>query len=175
MKTALLFIDLQLGLFQIPGEPIHEADTLLANLAGLMQTARGKSLPIIHVQHCGEKFLLPGTPEWNIHPMVSPQEGEVVIEKRTPDAFHETCLQQTLSTQGITELIIGGLQTEYCIDTTCRRSFTLGYNTRLVRDGHSTLNSRYLTASQIIRHHNQILGDWFVGLCSADEVFNHAE
>ncbi|HEX3047657.1 MAG TPA: isochorismatase family protein, partial [Bacillota bacterium] len=60
--------------------------------------------------------------------------------------------------------------TEFCVDTTCRRAFSLGYETTLVQDAHSTFHSKVLTAPQIIAHHNNVLGGWFVTLKSTGEI-----
>jgi len=62
------------------------------------------------------------------------------------------------------------LQTEYCIDTTCPRAFTLGYEVTLVKDAHSTWDSSLLKANRIIEHHNNVLGGWFVTLKSEREI-----
>jgi len=63
-----------------------------------------------------------------------------------------------------------GLQTEYCIYTTCRRAFSLGYVVILVKNAHSTWDSSCLTAQQIIWHHNYVLGGWFVVLKNEREI-----
>ncbi|MHA2364674.1 MAG: isochorismatase family protein, partial [Candidatus Hodarchaeales archaeon] len=70
----------------------------------------------------------------------------------------------------IENLIIVGLQTEYCIDTTVRRAFSEEFNVTLVKDTHSTWNSSKLTAQQIIDHHNSILGDWFASLKAESQI-----
>lgn len=94
----------------------------------------------------------------------------MLIQKHTPDAFHETNLHYELKSRKIKRLVIVGLQTEYCIDTTCRRAFTLGYEVTLVKDAHSTWDSSLITAQQIIDHHNHVLGGWFVTLKSEREI-----
>jgi nicotinamidase-related amidase len=57
----------------------------------------------------------------------------------------------------ITLLAITGGRTEYCVDTTCRRATTLGYDVVLVSDGHLTRDNVVLKATQIIAHHNTLL------------------
>ena len=91
-------------------------------------------------------------------------------KKETPDAFHKTTLHQKLKSKGIEKLVITGLQTEYCIDTTCRRAYSLGYDVVLVKDAHSTWDSSNLTAEQIIGHHNRVLGGWFVTAKNENET-----
>ncbi len=162
-NTALLIIDMQLGNFQ-GSDPVYDGENLLSKIQRLIGKARGSEVPIIYVQNKGSKGDPDevGTPGWEVHSSIAPKEGDVVIEKETPDAFHKTTLHQKLQSKGIEKLVITGLQTEYCIDTTCRRAYSLGYDVVLVKDAHSTWDSSNLTAEQIIRHHNQILGGWFV-------------
>jgi nicotinamidase-related amidase len=92
------------------------------------------------------------------------------IEKNHPDSFHKTSLQQELDARNIKQIVIAGIQSEVCIDATCRRAYSLGYEITLVKDGHSTYDSDFLSASQIIAHHNHVLGQWFVDVRKASEI-----
>ena len=65
---------------------------------------------------------------------------------------------------GVGRLIIAGIQTEFCVDTTCRRAFSLGYDITLMSDGHSTWDTDVLPADTIIAHHNRTLGGTFATL-----------
>ena len=60
--------------------------------------------------------------------------------------------------------------TEYCIDTTCRRAVSLGYDVTLVADAHTTHDNDLLPAEKIIAHHNRSLSRSMVGLARAAEV-----
>jgi len=169
--TALLIIDMQVGNFSEPN-PVFKANELLARVKSLVAKARSAKIPIVYVQNNGSKGDPDeyGTQGWQIHPSIAPIEGNLVVQKRTPDAFHETNLHCELESMGIKKLVIAGLQTEYCIDTTCRRAFSLGYNVILVKDAHSTWDSSSLTAQQIIEHHNSVLGGWFATLKNEVEI-----
>jgi hypothetical protein len=84
-------------------------------------------------------------------------------------------LAESLRTDGIGQLIIAGGMTEYCVDTTCRRAVTLGYDVTLVADAHLTRDT-ILTAAQIIAHHNLLLEGLSAGIHSikvtpASEIF----
>jgi nicotinamidase-related amidase len=170
-KTALLVIDVQVGNFE-ENSPVYNGDELLSTIVGLIHQARAGAIPVLYIQHCGPEGAIdqPDTPGWEIHPAIAPIKGEVVVQKRNPDAFQDTSLQRELQSMGIKKLIIAGLQTEYCVDTTCRRAYSLGYDVILVKDAHSTWDTDLLPASQIIAHHNDVLGGWFAKLKEADEI-----
>jgi nicotinamidase-related amidase len=174
-RSGLLVIDLQVGMFN--GErfaPIHAGDRLLSNTQTALGWARRSGIRVIYVRHGGPAghLLERGTQNWCIHPAIASQDGEMVIDKRTPDAFHETSLMQHPSMEGINRLIVTGAQTEVCVDTTCRRAFSLGFEIALASDGHSTWGNDTLTADQIIEHTNKTLAEWFVQLVHVDEVEN---
>ncbi|MBO0992067.1 cysteine hydrolase family protein [Bacillus sp. SD088] len=161
-QRQLLVIDVQNAMFN-ESNPIYEGESLLKNLQELINKARTTNVPVFFVQHNDEEFIS-GTHEWEIHSSIIPKEGEIVIQKHTPDSFHETELQEKLKSGQIQNLIVSGNQTEYCIDTTIRRAFSLGYRITLVKDAHRTWDSNILSAQQIIDHHNEVLGNAFVTL-----------
>lgn len=169
--TALLIVDMQSGNFS-GQHPIYKGDELLTRVKSLINKARIAQLPIVYVQNNGthgdpDEY---GTTGWEIHPSIKPLKVDTVVQKKTPDAFHETNLRHELESREIKKLVIAGLQTEYCIDTTCRRAYSLGYDVILVKDAHSTWNSPLFNAQQIIDHHNQVLSGFFVTLKNEEEV-----
>lgn len=169
--TALVIIDVQAGMFAEAELP-YQSEQLLANINHLLAQARANDLPIIYVQHGSRagSSLEPGTAGWQIHPAIAPTAADLVVQKRFPDSFQETTLQEELSARGIKKLIVAGMQTEFCVDTSCRRAFSLGYDVTLVQDAHSTWNTPIVPAEQIIAHHNAVLGDWFVQLRPTREI-----
>jgi nicotinamidase-related amidase len=169
--TALLVIDVQVGNFE-DSAPVYGGSDLLSKISSLIGRARAAGVPVVYIQHCGPEGAIdqPGTPGWEIHPAIAPIEGDAVIQKHHPDAFQETNLRRELESRGIERLVITGIQTEYCIDTTCRRAYSLGYDVTLVKDAHSTWDTDCLTAPQIIAHHNNVLGGWFVELKEASGI-----
>ena len=171
-NTALIIIDVQIGIIADPDYPIYDAAKLLTNIRSLIDKAHASDIPVIYIQHTEKdgEGLGKGNSGWFIHPDISPGEEDIVIVKTTPDAFHNTNLLDVLHKLEVGKLVIAGLQTEYCIDTTCRRAFSLGYKTILAKDAHSTADSASLSAKQIIRHHNQVLGSWFVALANSEDI-----
>jgi len=169
--TALAIIDVQVGMFE-DSDPVFQGTELLEKINSLIDKARAANLAVIFVQHDGEGDhpLRPDKPGWPIHPALHRLDGDVVVRKLHPDAFQGTTLQPELEARGIRNLIVAGIQTEFCVDTTCRRAYSLGYHVTLVQDAHSTWDTQYLKASQIIAHHNLTLGGWFVSLKAAGEI-----
>ena len=167
-NTALLIVDIQAGFFN-ESDQLYKVADLLANLKTLIAKARTAEVPVIYVQHEGSHIPV-GSDGWQIHPAITPLETDLIIHKQTPDSFYETDLQAQLTTLDISDLVITGFQTQYCVDTTCRRARSLDYRVTLVKDAHSTYDSPILTAEQIIAHHNRVLDGWFVRLQATEEV-----
>lgn len=155
--TALIIIDAQVGLI----EPAYRSSEVLDNINTLLDKARASHTPVIYIQHDEPQGhgLEVGTAAWNIHPAIAPKEGDLVIHKRASDSFYETTLRDALESQGMKHLVVAGGQTEYCVDTTCRRATTLGYNVTLVADAHTTddYDEAVITAAKRIDYHNEIL------------------
>jgi nicotinamidase-related amidase len=171
MRDALVVIDIQMGNFD-KSAPVFGVSEPLATIRALITRARAAGVPVVYVQHCGSEGEIdqPGTPGWKVHCAIAPAEGDVVVQKRHPDAFQDTPLRRELESRGIDHLIVTGMQTEYCVDTTCRRAYSLGYKVTLVSDAHGTWDTDTLTAEQVIGHHNEVLGGWFVELKEANDV-----
>jgi nicotinamidase-related amidase len=157
-KKCLLVIDIQSGMFNL-SRPLYKGDTLLENTKSLIQNARAENIPVVFVQHCGSENspFQKGSAGWDFHPLISPDANEYVIEKKYSDSFQETELDEVLKKMEIDHIVVCGLVTEGCIDTTIRRAYSLGYKIELASDCHSTTDSNVLTAEQIIKHHNEVL------------------
>ena len=166
--TALVIIDVQMGMFD-EEEPVHNGEKLLQTLSDLIRKARQAMVPVVYIQHNDSQFVQ-GNADWLIHPAIAPLKGELVVQKTTPDSFNKTNLGEELEKMGVKKLVIGGIQTEYCVDTTSCCAFSLGYDVTLVEDGHSTWDNRYITAEQVIAHHNNTLDGWAVRLKQAKDI-----
>ncbi|HZF37915.1 MAG TPA: cysteine hydrolase family protein [Blastocatellia bacterium] len=163
MKTALLVIDVQVGI--IDHFPSYNKDQVLKNINDLLTKARAARVPVIYLRHDGGKGhpLEAHTDGWPIHQRVAPVDGEPIVEKRSCSSFYETPLQAMLDEAGISHLIVTGCKTEYCIDTACRHATTLGYDVTLIGDAHTTIDNDLLKAGQIIAHHNLALNGFNSG------------
>src|SRR5205085_12412258 len=117
--TAVVVIDAQIG---VVGEAYHH-DEVLDNINLLLDRARTSDTPVIYVQHNGPKGdeLEPGTPKWPIHGAIAPRDGEPVVQKESPDSFHETRLQEELVARGIKSLVITGARHKFGVNPTYGR------------------------------------------------------
>ncbi len=170
-KSALLIIDVQNCMFN-PEAPVYNSERLVTNLQTLIAGARAAETPVIYIQHCGGPGAphAPGEPGWEIYPAIAPLAGELVVQKTAPDSFYQTTLKAELTARGIEALVVAGIQTDYCVDTTCRRAASEGYTVTLIGDAHSTWDASGLTAQQIIDHHNTIMADWFAKVIPTAEM-----
>ena len=154
---ALIVIDMQVGLFTDQGPRFDETGVVQRTneLAEAMRAAGGI---VVFVQHDGPPGTLfaPGTPGWAILPSLEQHEGDLVVHKRTNDAFHETGLQSVLEKNAVAELVVTGCATEFCVDSTIRAAVSRNFEVTIVSDGHTTADRPHLKAEQIIEHHNYV-------------------
>jgi nicotinamidase-related amidase len=142
MTQALLLVDIQNDYF--PGGAMELVGAPEAGLmaAALLQAFRHSGRPIVHIQHLatrpGATFFLPGTAGAELHASVAPRPGEPVFQKHYPNSFRETPLLEHLRGLGVTHLVVAGMMTHMCIDTTVRAAFDLGFQCLLVQDACGT-------------------------------------
>ena len=83
----------------------------------------------------GSKFLVRGSPGWEIIPELAPIEGEEVFDGPGYDKFMHTDLEHCLRCAGVKYLIVAGLTTEVCVSSTIRGATERGFECILVADG----------------------------------------
>ena len=132
-NTALLVIDVQSGV--VAGN--HEVDSVVANVANLVDKARRERVPVVWVQH-NDKGLPKGSEKWRIVPELAPDDAEPHVDKSYGDSFEDTNLETVLSGLGVGRLIVVGAQTDMCIRSTLHGAFVRGYDATLVSDAHTT-------------------------------------
>jgi nicotinamidase-related amidase len=157
MPTALLIIDVQQALCfgEYAG---FEAARVVDRINLIASRFRAAACPVIVIQHESSTGPLQRNSEgWRLADGLQSHATDILIAKRATDSFHDTELQAVLQQRGITDLVICGLQSEFCVDTTTRRALALGYPVQLVSDGHTTMDNAVLKAALISAHHNETL------------------
>lgn len=162
---------MQVGLFDGQDHPFEKM-TILANINSLIAKARKAGAPIFFIQHTGPKGspCERGSQSWNLVSSleVNPKV-DYTIEKTTPSCFLNTGLQECLMKANIQEIVITGMKTQYCIDTTCRNAFELGFKPILIADAHTCMDTPILSAKKIIEHHNATLCGPFARLANTHD------
>jgi nicotinamidase-related amidase len=131
--TALMVIDVQQGVVS----DAHERDTVVANIAALVDKAREAGVPVVWVQHNSDN-LQQGSDAWQYVPELVRNESEPLVHKSFGDSFEDTDLERVLAESGIGRLVVTGAQTDECIRSTIHGAFTRGYDVTLVGDAHTT-------------------------------------
>ncbi|KEY57398.1 cysteine hydrolase family protein [Serratia sp. DD3] len=157
MKSALLVIDVQQGLFT---PPPAEAVEVIERINQLTERARQAEAPVIFIQHqTPQQELAYGSHGWQIHADLSVAKGDYRVDKTTPDSFLSTNLGKLLIAGGISQLVICGYSSEFCVDTTTRRAAGLGYPVVLAADAHTSHDKPHASGLQIRAHHNATLSN----------------
>lgn len=151
-KNALLIIDMQ----QEDGFVLDHFDTVAANTAALLETARRQRVPVIYTHHInqadgsdlprgepraadgGPSSYRAGTRQVEIIERLAPQPDEFIVDKGRYSAFHRTDLDARLKALGVDTLIVCGVLTDVCVLSTVFDAFALGYHIRLVSDACTT-------------------------------------
>ena len=159
MKSALLVIDVQRGLFDDEPRP-YEADAVVDRINTLTERARSMRTPVVFVQHERKSGSLEfGSESWQLERRLVVKDDDVKLRKTTPDSFLRTELSALLEGWGTEQVVICGYASEFCVDTTTRRAAALGYPVILVADAHTTHDKPHAGALQIRTHHNATLPD----------------
>ena len=157
MTSAVLVIDVQQGLCE--GErAAFDCPATIERINAVTHKARLAGAPVIFVQHESTTgYLEHGTPAWQLADGLQALSGDIRVRKTTPDSFLRTHLEELLRTQGVQRLIICGMHSEFCVDTTVRRALSLGFPVVLVADGHTSAGNAAISAPQVIAHENATL------------------
>jgi nicotinamidase-related amidase len=159
MNLALLIIDVQ-TLLCSGDEAAFDVDNVVDRINMLSARARIARVPVFVIQH--EEMngpLQSGTRGWQLYDRLVVDTGDIRIGKTASDSFHRTALQALLQERNVEQLVVCGLQSDFCVDSTVRRALALGYPVVLVADAHSTLDNGVISAAQISAHHNQTLAN----------------
>ncbi|GAA2810241.1 cysteine hydrolase family protein [Nonomuraea dietziae] len=138
--STLVLIDYQ-NTYRTGVMALPDAERALVAGSRLLERARAAGAHVIHVVNDGG----PGTPYdvraeiGAISPQVAPRDGEPVVVKTFPDAFHQTDLQQVLKDLDAgPDLVLAGFMTHMCVTFTAQGAFNLGYHPTVVADACAT-------------------------------------
>jgi nicotinamidase-related amidase len=173
MATALLIVDVQRGMFEVPDAQPHDGPAAVARIRGLLDRARASGVPVFFVQHDGGEgdVLAADSTGFPFVSELTPKPTEVVTVKRECDAFQATDLADKLQKAGVDHLLVCGMQTEMCVNAAVRAAANRGFGVTLVSDAHTTFDTAESPAERIIAQHNEALDSVATVIPSAEIVF----
>lgn len=96
------------------------------------------------------------------------------MEKHFPNAFRDTPLLTLLKEKGVTDLVLAGMMTHMCVDTTTRAAFDLGFSCILAHDACATRdlahNGRTVAAADVQTAYMAALGQVFARITDAESL-----
>jgi nicotinamidase-related amidase len=139
----------------------------------LLERARRANVPVVYVRHNDDELQL-GTKEWEIAGEIAPRPGEPIVDKQYRDAFRQTDLAHVLARLGADQVVVCGMQTEFCIDATIREADRRGLRVTLVEDAHATYPAEGATEEQIRRQIHRVARGSVAAIVPAAELFDLA-
>jgi nicotinamidase-related amidase len=137
-STALLVIDVQQeALIGCPGDG---AD-VVARINELLRQADGAGAPVIFIQHEDDDELVKGSPGWRLAEGLERRDGTFLVPKSYRDAFASTELEALLGRLGVRRLVVTGVHSDFCVQTTALSALMRGFDLVLVSDGHAARSS----------------------------------
>jgi len=161
-KAALLVVDMQ-HFFLDPASPTFTCGGLaiLPTLQRLIAAFREEGRPVIYTRHVHhpdgldagimgwwwEGMCVEGSPESKIHRDIAPLSNEKVISKHRYSAFYNTDLETVLRCLKIEDLVISGIMTNMCCESTARDAYYRDYRIFFLADGTGSINEEMHLAS----------------------------
>lgn len=156
-KSALLIIDMQKYFAEPQGDAFVPASVqIIEKLAEISRVYKEKNLPVVLTRHIDDEKRHPMMKKWWDSPILEKnsqseiisafdflKEYPVFIKKNYYDAFKETGLCQILKGRGVERVLIGGVLTNCCCETTARSAFMNNFEVFFLFDGTATYKKEY--------------------------------
>lgn len=153
---VLLIIDVQK---QIVNKNLYRFEDFVSNLNQLICMARKKNIEVIYIRHDdgADGILSKGKEGFEIDDRFAPIRGEKIFDKTVNSPFKETGLLEYLTAKREKQLIVAGLQTDYCIDATVKCGFEHGFEMIVPEYANSTFDNVFMSAEENYRYYNEYI------------------
>jgi len=133
---------------------VHTREGHRPDLADCPPAKRQRGRPALRIGDAGPmgRILVDGQPGNDIVPVLAPRPGETVIVKPGKGAFYATKLDVLLRSHRVTHLILAGVTTEVCVQTTMREANDRGYDCLLVEDATESYFPEFKQATLAMVH-----------------------
>ncbi|MES9665893.1 isochorismatase [Bacillus cereus] len=146
-QVALIIIDVQEA-FNLPYWGTRNNLFAEENMKSLLEEWRKRKLPVFHIQHVNKENVQSMFYQYvetvNFKEEVQPMPDEIIIRKSVNSAFIGTNLEEQLREKKCNTVVIVGLTTNHCVETTTRMAGNLGFTTYVVSDATATFNRKVL-------------------------------
>nr|CAA6827379.1 MAG: isochorismatase family protein [uncultured Thiotrichaceae bacterium] len=162
-KTALLVIDVQQSFPQREYWDDSEFQPYKENQTRLIELAREKGWKVVYVLHNEESGAFsPESGFVRLMDFLQPQADEPTFNKHVHNALTESGLNEWLQEQGVTKLVVSGIRTEQCCETTTRVGSDMGYEVDYVLDSTLTFPMEHpltgeIVSTEAIRSHTALV------------------
>ena len=155
---ALIIIDMQTAL--VEDHPYNER-LVIENIKKLIEVSRNNQVPIIYIRHDGGigDELEYGSEGWKIYKEIEPKETDKIIDKQYNSMFYQTKLQDYLKSIHAKNLILCGMQSEYCFDVSCKVAFENEYKVIVPKDTTTTYDNEFFKAKDLVRYFEEKIWD----------------
>ena len=171
----LIVIDVQKG---ITDERLYDFDGFIKNVTSIIDAARKNNVEIIYVQHDdgpGTGFSF-GDKDFEIADQVAPKENEKIFIKTINSCFGNNDLANYLRESKEKDLMIVGLQTNFCIDASVKSAFERGYKVIVPKGTNSTFDNDYMDRETTYKYYNDMMWpERFASCISVDEAIKMIE
>lgn len=176
--AALVVVDVQEG-FDEPWWGPRDNPACDDNIAALLEAFAATGRPLVYVQHSSpslESPLFPGQPGHALKEYLEGFEPTLLVTKQVNSSFHGSPdLDAWLRGEGIGEVVVCGITTNHCCETTARVGGNLGYTVTFVLDATHTFDrtgpdGTTLTAAELARATATNLHGEFATVVSTAEV-----
>jgi len=178
-NTALLILDMQRLFFEERSHAhIPSAASIIPKIKRCASLFNRLGLPVILTRHCNTGKNARLMSQWWHHliqdkdesSQIIPEllsENATILNKSQYDAFYETHLEKFLTEKSITQIVITGVMTHLCCETTARSAFQRGFNVFFPVDGTASYNDGFHRATLLnlthgfahITHMTNIIND----------------
>ncbi len=153
---VLLVVDTQT---LITNSQLYRFELLVDSIKKLIGQARNNKIEVIYVRHddgVGSE-LTKGASGFDIFVGFNPQENDRIFDKTVNSSFCGTGLLEYLKEKKENEVMIVGLQTDYCIDATIKSGFEHGFKMIVPAGSNSTFDNDFMTAEKTYKYYNDFI------------------
>lgn len=165
---VLLVIDAQK---EITNNRLYKFSEFVSTVKMLIKTARENNVEVIFVRHddgAGTP-MTKGLDGFEIYEEFAPEQNEKIFDKQVNSPFKDTGLAEYLSEKGETEVIVTGLQTDYCIDAAVKCGFERGYGIIVPQHANTTFDNKFMTAEKSYEYYNDFIWNGRYAECISAE------